>query len=83
MRKPRLNLKLSMTGRISVQPETSLTSKDVCWIRAGGGFGGGLSVMTYISPKPVAMQGLRTWATSNNVAPSRNGTGARGGFSQH
>ena len=27
MRKPRLNLKLSMTGRISVQPETSLTSK--------------------------------------------------------
>ena len=33
--------------------------------------------MTYISPKPVAMQGLRTWATSNNVAPSRNGTGTR------
>lgn len=27
MRKPRLNLKLSMTGRISVQPKTSLTSK--------------------------------------------------------
>lgn len=27
MRKLRLNLKLSMTGRISVQPETSLTSK--------------------------------------------------------
>lgn len=27
MRKPRLHLKPSMTGRISVQPETSLTSK--------------------------------------------------------
>ena len=40
MRKPRLNLKLSMTGRISVQPETSLTSK----MSAGFELEGGLEV---------------------------------------
>ncbi len=40
-------------------------------------------MMTYISPKPVAMQGLRTRPMSNNVAAPRNGTGVLGGFSQH
>lgn len=40
-------------------------------------------MMTYISPKSVAMQGLRTRAMSNNVVPSRNGAGVEGGFSQH
>lgn len=31
-------------------------------------------MMTYISPKPVAMQGLSTWAMSHNVIASRKGT---------
>lgn len=34
-------------------------------------------MMTYISPKPLQLQGLRTWAMSNNVAASRNGTGTQ------
>ena len=83
MRKPRLNLKLSMTGRISVQPETPHTSKMSAGFQLGGGFGGGFSRMTYISPKPLATQGLRTWAMSNNVSASRNGTGAQGRLRQH
>lgn len=62
-----------MTGRISVLPKTSLTSKMPVGFELEGG-GGGFSTMTYISPKPVEMQGLRTWVMSNNIAASRNGT---------
>lgn len=70
MRKLRLNLKFSMTGRISVQPKTQRCQLDLSWRGVGGGF----SMMTYISPKPVAMQGLSTWAMSQNVIASRKGT---------
>ena len=64
-----------MTGWISVQPKTSLTSEMSLGFELEGGFGGGFSRMTYISPKPFTTQGLRTWVASNDVPASRNGTG--------